>query len=112
MIDYIDQNCTRPELSLESIAEAFGLSPYYVSRFFREQNHINLKDYIANLRIERAKELLTQTDTPVGDVVSEVGYQSASSFIRKFKAVTGMTPGQYREAHQQGSPHGFPPNQA
>lgn len=112
MIAYIDANCTQPELSLESIAEAFGLSPYYVSRFFREQNHINLKDYIADLRIERAKELLTRTDVSVGDVVSQVGYQSASSFIRKFKMVTGMTPGQYRETYQGGSNQGFPPNQA
>ena len=111
MLESINEHCPHPELSLESIAEAFGLSPYYVSRFFREQNHINLKDYIADLRIERAKELLIQTDMAVGDVVSAVGYQSASSFIRKFKAVTGMTPGQYREGHQEGESQDAPPNQ-
>ena len=63
------------------------------------------------MRIERAKELLIQTDMAVGDVVSAVGYQSASSFIRKFKAVTGMTPGQYREGHQEGESQDAPPNQ-
>ena len=98
MVEFITSNYADPNMGLEHIAEQFGLSPYYVSRFFRDQHNINLKDYIAELRIRRACELLVSTDKQINDIVVEVGYQSTSSFIRKFKSATGMTPGQYRDA--------------
>lgn len=97
LLQYLNKNFCDPELSLERIAEVFDLSPYYISRFFRDQNNMNLKDYVAELRISRAKELLTHSGRSVSEIVNDVGYQSASTFIRKFKVTTGMTPGQYRE---------------
>ncbi len=99
---YIHEQIANPGLGLDSIAEAFGLSPYYVSRFFRDQNNINLKDYMADLRMQKAKELLSSTMDNVTSIVETVGYISTSSFSRKFKAATGMTPGEYREAHGHG----------
>lgn len=96
MIAYVRENIGNVNLSLESIGEAFDLSPYYVSRFFRDQNNVNLKDYIVTMRLSIARELLTDTNKPVAEIVKEIGYISASSFIRKFKAVEGMTPGEYR----------------
>lgn len=99
ILNYINENYTNPNLSLETLAQVFQLSPYYISRFFRDQNNINLKDYIASLRMDRAREWLTQTDKPVAEIVSDLGYQSVSSFIRKFKATAGMTPGRYRDLY-------------
>lgn len=96
ILAYIRENLSNEGLSLESIGEAFNLSPYYVSRFFREQNNINLKDYVARLRLELAKEMLVTTNKAVAEIVSEVGYISTSSFIRKFRLSEGMTPGEYR----------------
>ena len=97
ILTYIQEHIADVDLGLESIGESFGLSPYYVSRLFRDQNNMNLKDYISELRMERAKELLITSDRPVSDIVEAVGYISASSFIRKFKLAEGMTPGEYRK---------------
>lgn len=99
MLTYMNENYKNPDLSLETLAEAFQLSPYYISRFFRDQNNMNFKDYIASLRIDQAREWLVETDKPVAEIVSDLGYLSTSSFIRKFKATTGMTPGNYRASY-------------
>lgn len=96
---YVNTHITDPDLGLKSIAEEFGVSPYYVSRFFRDQHSINLKDYMTDARLEIAKQKLVHTEDTVTDIVEEIGYLSTSSFIRKFKAETGLTPGQYREKH-------------
>lgn len=96
MLAYVRENIANVNLGLENIGEAFDLSPYYVSRFFRDQNNVNLKDYIVEMRLSMAKELLTATEKPVAEIVEQIGYISASSFIRKFKAAEGMTPGEYR----------------
>ena len=90
------ENIANVNLGLENIGEAFDLSPYYVSRFFRDQNNVNLKDYIVEMRLSMAKELLTATEKPVAEIVEQIGYISASRFFRKFKAAEGMTPGEYR----------------
>lgn len=96
ILAFIKNNLTDFNLSLESIGQEFNLSPYYVSRFFRDQNNINLKDYITELKIAKAKELLVTTNWSVSDIVNKIGYISVSSFIRKFKLIEGFTPGEYR----------------
>jgi len=101
ILEYINKNISDINLSLESIAERFNLSTYYVSRFFRDQNNINLKDYITELRISKAKELLATTDYSISDIVNKIGYISVSSFIRKFKSIEGITPGEYRVKYTQ-----------
>ena len=106
MLEYIQLHISDVNLGLEQIAEEFGYSTYYVSRFFREQNNENLKEYISTLRLERAKVLLKDTQLSVNEIVEKVGYISPSSFIRKFKVAEGMTPGEYRRMeHISGKSH-------
>lgn len=97
ILAYIRANVFQNSLSLDSIGDEFGLSPYYVSRFMAEQTGENLKNYITGLRMEEAKKLLTQTVLPLYEIVLRIGYLDVSSFIRKFKKEVGMTPGEYRE---------------
>ena len=99
ILAYIKANAFQISLSLDSIGDEFGLSPYYISRFMAEQTGENLKSYITRLRMEEAKKLLTQTALPLYEIVSRIGYLDVSSFIRKFKKEVGMTPGEYREKH-------------
>lgn len=99
ILAYIKANAFQISLSLDSIGDEFGLSPYYISRFMEEQTGENLKSYITRLRMEEAKKLLTQTALPLYEIVSRIGYLDVSSFIRKFKKEVGMTPGEYREKH-------------
>ena len=99
ILTYIRENAFQTSLSLDSLGDEFGLSPYYISRFMTEQTGENLKSYITRLRMEEAKKLLTQTALPLYEIVSRIGYLDVSSFIRKFKKEVGMTPGEYREKY-------------
>lgn len=96
MLDYVKAHFDDPSLSLEQIAYHFQLSTYYVSRFFTEQTGRSFKEHVITLRVNKAKALLLETDMPVQDIVVQVGYYNVSSFIKKFKGLTGATPGDFR----------------
>ncbi|CAM4069399.1 AraC family transcriptional regulator [Saccharibacillus endophyticus] len=83
------------DFSLERCAERFGVSPYTLSRSFKQTYGQTFVDYVMNLRLEKARELLRTTDLKVNEVAEAVGYQP-SYFIRLFRKQEGMTPGQYR----------------
>jgi AraC-like DNA-binding protein len=95
--DYVDKNYSNSNLSLDLAAEDFGITPVYLSREFKKAFHMNFVDYVSFLRMNRAKHLLAETDIKIKDMVSEIGYVDAANFIRKFRIIEGITPGQYRE---------------
>lgn len=55
-------------------------------------------DYLANLRMEQAKELLKNTDMRIKEISLKIGYEDDRVFMRRFKKYTGMTPGEYRNS--------------
>lgn len=93
---YIDEHFSDNNLSLGSIAEKFGMTASGLSRFFRENEGINFIDYLTNLRISAACELLVNTDLKVSDIVKQVGYLDLPNFTRKFTKIIGTSPGKYR----------------
>lgn len=97
LIDYVNLHFCDSQLSLESLAEHFELSPNYISRFFKQETGYNFIQYVSFLRMERVKEELETTDLQIKEIVYGVGYMDVASFVRKFKAYEGVTPGQYRE---------------
>ncbi|NUU79337.1 helix-turn-helix domain-containing protein [Paenibacillus xylanilyticus] len=86
------------DLSLVRLAELYHFNPSYLSRFFKQEMGINLSEFIDELRIRRAKDLLRNADLMVREVALQVGYEAAHSFTRFFKKVTGMTPQEFRES--------------
>ncbi len=95
-----------PNLSLQSLADRFRLTPAHLSSSFKKHRGINISDYISDLRLQKAEELLCTTAMPVKAVVSAAGYADSSSFIRKFKSVYGITPGEYRKRNTRTSAAG------
>ena len=93
----IDTNYTDYSFSLQLVADKFGVSLSYLSQFFKEKTGSTVLEYITNLKMNRAKELLLSTSLPLKDVAEQIGYVNVSSFIRRFKQVTGMTPGEYKK---------------
>ncbi|RAV22523.1 helix-turn-helix domain-containing protein [Paenibacillus contaminans] len=87
------------EVSLESIAGRFNLSSGYLSIYFKEKTGTNFVQYLNELRITKAKELLLSTNMKMLDIGTQVGVPNANSFIRLFKKVTGFPPGEYRRMH-------------
>ncbi|MFD0676237.1 MULTISPECIES: helix-turn-helix domain-containing protein [unclassified Paenibacillus] len=84
------------DLSLDSCAEYFGTSPYTLSRAFKQISGINFIDYLTNIRLATAKQLLRESELKITEVAERVGYQQ-SYFNRIFKKYEGVTPSHYRE---------------
>ena len=93
--EYIAENCHR-NISLDEVAQTVHLSRFYFSRLFKQERGCNFVDYISKVRIDRAKQLLKNTDYNGVRIAAEVGYQDASYFSRVFRQATDMTPNQYR----------------
>jgi two-component system response regulator YesN len=85
------------ELSLAKLAEQVYLNPSYLSRLFRKTMGTTITDYIDNVKIAQAKSLLEQDDIKIRDVAKTLGYDSAASFTRFFRKLTGVTPQEYHE---------------
>lgn len=103
VVAYINDHFTEPELSMSAIAEAFGMSTVRLSLAFKEATRVSPNEYLTILRVERSKELLMLTEDPIKEIAAAVGYYDASSFIRRFKQMTGLTPLQYRRSKEEGS---------
>ena len=97
---YIREHYADPELSISAIAEAFGVSTARLSLSFKERNRVSPNEYLAILRVERSKQLLSETELSIKEIAVNVGYYDASSFIRRFKQITGVTPLQYRRSKE------------
>jgi AraC-like DNA-binding protein len=94
---YVDNHYRDQSITLDHIAEHFGLSASYITSFFKELNGESLMRYVDNLRMEEAKRLLRETNLLMKDIIEHCGYVDPSNFIRKFKRSEGLTPTQYRE---------------
>lgn len=94
---YIHSNYHQ-EITLQHIADRFFISRENVSRKFKLVSSENLSDYLSNLRIDKAKQLLKSSDLRLSQISSLVGFQDEKYFSRVFKKVTGMTPREYRKA--------------
>jgi AraC-like DNA-binding protein len=81
-------------ISLEQLAGLSALSPFHFVRLFREATGLPPHAYLTQVRIEKAKILLSQ-DWPIAQVGAEVGFVDQSHFTRRFKRIVGITPGQY-----------------
>lgn len=94
-IEFMHDNYER-ELALEEIAAAAYLSEFHFARLFKQITGVTPHVYLANLRIEKSRKLLTETQIPIIEIAAMVGYQSQSHFTKIFKSVTGLTPKAYR----------------
>ncbi|WP_274650858.1 helix-turn-helix domain-containing protein [Paenibacillus humicola] len=85
------------DLSQDQCARDFGVGRTHLSKLFKRFKQVSFTDYVTQVRIEKAKELLRKTDLPVTDISVRVGYLHTQNFIRVFKKIEGVTPGMYRE---------------
>jgi len=94
--DHYDQ-----EISLGEVAARVGITPSYLSTLFKEHMGIAYSDYLTNLRIAKAKELLQNTSYRVYEISRMVGYPNHYYFNRLFKKAVGMTPLDYRRSKKR-----------
>lgn len=94
---YIEDHYSNRELSLNEIAGNVNVSPNYLCSLFKKEYGVGIHEYITELRIEKAKQLLMQTDMGVGLIGEMVGYTNPYHFSVSFKKYTNMTPTEHRK---------------
>lgn len=89
------------ELTLSLLAERLYVNPNYLSNLFRIETGITFTSHLTKVRMEKTKELLTQTNLKIYEICDQVGYGNQAHFSRLFKSIEGITPYQFREKHQK-----------
>jgi AraC-like DNA-binding protein len=93
--EFIQTNHHRA-IDVEAVAAYVGFSPSHLGRLFRAHYGTTVQTWLVRTRIERAKLLLKTTDRPVGEVARSVGYRAYAPFEKRFRALTGTSPTDYR----------------
>lgn len=95
LITYIDTSFSE-NLSLDGLSTKFNFSPKYISNLIKAKLGKSFTDYVTDLRITKAVELLTKTNMEIKEISAAIGYEDQQYFHRIFKKKTGQTPTQYR----------------
>ncbi len=97
---YIEKNYTDP-ISLQVLANEVFICQSYLCLLFKQKTGTTLTNYISQLRVDRAKKMLQNTDKKLIDICYEVGFNDSKYFSRIFKKYTGLTPSEYRSQVKQ-----------
>jgi AraC-like DNA-binding protein len=89
------------EISLEACASILNFHPVYLSRVFKKEMGINFSEYLAEYRMNMAKTWLENTTWKISEIAEKLSYTNTTAFIRTFRKIVGMTPGQYREQYNK-----------
>ena len=97
ILRYVNDNYAQP-ISLSSLADQTDLTIPYISKIFKEQFGTTFLEYIQTIRLEHAVNDIRSTKKSLTRISMDNGFPNSASFIRKFKEVYGMTPGDYRKS--------------
>jgi AraC family transcriptional regulator len=95
VLDYINDNLEQ-DIKLADLASLLGISPFHFSHLFKQSIEISPYQYLLQQRIERAKQLLKQTNHSIMDIALTCGFSSHSHLSKQFRQTTGITPKGYR----------------
>lgn len=93
--DFIHQNIQMP-MSLDIVSRKFNYNSSYLSRVFHRSTGILISEYINQVKLRNAKELLLRSDLQINDIAKKVGFDSSQYFCTFFKKKEGIAPGEYR----------------
>lgn len=97
--DYIQRNiCTA---TIDELAVQMGYSSRHLARRISEETGGNFSDMLMHMRVQRAAELLAETNLTMEEIAGQAGYNSTSGLYKRFHAVYGMSPGEYRKIYRK-----------
>ena len=99
IVRFIKENYMK-KITLDDIAEHVFMSKYYISRIFNEKMGMNVSAFINKIRIDHSKHLLAETALSISAIANRTGFEDQSYFTKQFRAVTGMSPGKFRESQE------------
>ena len=94
--NYIQENFME-EMSIQSLSEVACVSPNYFSHMFKNEVGVNYKEYLTGIRMEKALDLILNTDYPMYRIAESVGYNNARAFVEAFKNAYGDSPTKYKK---------------
>jgi len=100
VLQFIERNLCKG-VTLEDAADFAHVSSCYLSRLFRKEMNMTFISYIKEQRIERAKQLLQNSDQPITNVSLDLSYADANYFCKAFKKEVGISPSEYRQRFRQ-----------
>ncbi len=99
-LKYLEENCFRPDLSITELANRCNMSDVYFRKLFFKQLGISPKQYIIDIRIEKARLLLSDGVLKIGAVAEKCGFTNQYHFSRIFRQKTGLTPTEYMKQNK------------
>ena len=93
---YINEHYAEP-LTLDQIGQIVGLNPSYFSNIFRKESNCTFTEYLTEIRMKNARQLITDTDLEIIEIAEQTGFHDIKYFSRCFRKITGMTPSAYRK---------------
>ncbi len=100
ILPYIEENLAS-SFSVEDLARMAMLNPHYLMRIFKKETGSSILEYVQDLKMQRAREMLTYTGWSVETIAEKLGYGTSSYFYKCFKKHEGMTPREYRRQAAQ-----------
>lgn len=95
---YIQQHYMNP-ISLEEVSNIVGFNATYFSSLFKKESGSNFLEYLSEVRMNKAKELLKETNESVANICEKVGYSDVKHFTKSFKKNAGINPNEYRKLY-------------
>ncbi|ACX62775.1 MULTISPECIES: AraC family transcriptional regulator [Bacillales] len=102
VVRYLNDNY-RQALTLPEVAEAFRISPHYLSRLFKQTTGFTFSDYLNLLRVKEAQRLLRESDDSITDIAWRSGFSNFSHFGKMFKRTVQLSPRAYRQQYRMRS---------
>ena len=94
--NYINENFQK-DISLDLVSREVDISPYYFSKLFKQETGNNFIEYLTEVRLRKARELLKNSQYSIKEICAESGYGDPNYFSRIFKKYEGVTPSEFRE---------------
>ncbi|MDY2864081.1 MAG: AraC family transcriptional regulator [Oscillospiraceae bacterium] len=95
-VEYINDHF-RSDISLNELSDLSGVSPQYFGRVFRERLNMRPMEYIARIKVSKAKIMLLDSDMPVSEISEKLGYNSPTYFGIVFRKYEGLSPSEFRK---------------
>lgn len=100
VLEYMEANYNQ-RITLEKVAEVVALNPVYLSYLFKKVKGVNFSEYLNDVRIREAKQLLLSSTYRISEISEMVGYKEARYFSELFKKRTGISPNEYRNKKEK-----------
>ncbi len=97
-IRFIESNYSG--IKITDVADYIGINRTYLTSIFKAKMHVSPQEYLMQVRMDKSRELLLNTDVPIYVVAQEVGYSDQLAFSKIFKRKYGLSPDQYRKKHR------------